>query len=185
MDYITLFLLAIGLSFDTFAVSVTCGMLRQEMVFKQAIRIAAIFAVFQAVNPLIGWLIGAGLSSFISQYDHWVAFILLFLLGVKMIAESRKAHEEKTIDPYSLKVQVKLAIATSIDALIVGIGFGILKPGSIIPTLVIIGGVTFVVAMIGMLFGKKARGKFGEKMELLGGVILIAIGLKILLEHLF
>jgi len=185
MDYLTLFLLAIGLSFDTFAVSVTCGMLRQEMAFGQAVRIAGIFAVFQAVNPLIGWLIGSGLSTYIAQYDHWVAFILLVLLGSKMIAESRKTHEEKTIDPYSLKIQIKMAIATSIDALIVGIGFGILKPGSIIPALLIIGGVTFVVGMLGMLFGKKARGHFGEKMELLGGIILIAIGSKILIEHLF
>lgn len=184
MDYLTLFLLAIGLSFDTFAVSVTCGMLRQEMHFGQAVKIAGIFAIFQAVNPLIGWLIGSNLSGYITQYDHWIAFILLVLLGSKMIAESQKTHEEKTIDPYSLKVQVKMAIATSIDALIVGIGFGILKPGSIIPALFIIGGVTFIVGMLGMLFGKKARGRFGEKMELLGGAILIAIGVKILLEHI-
>ena len=135
MDYFTLFVLAIGLSFDTFAVSVTCGMLRQEMAFAQAVRIAAIFAIFQAINPLIGWLIGASLSQYINQYDHWIAFVLLALLGSKMIIESRKTHEEKTIDPFSLKVQIHMAIATSIDALIVGIGFGILKPGSIITLL--------------------------------------------------
>jgi putative Mn2+ efflux pump MntP len=184
MDFVTVFILAIGLSFDTFAVSVTCGLLRQQMNFRQAARIAIVFAFVQALFPLIGWIIGVSLSRFISQYDHWIAFGLLTLLGIKMIIESQKAHEEKTIDPYHLYTQLKLAIATSIDALIVGLGFGFLSPAGIVPSLVIIGFVTFMVAMLGMLFGKKARGLLGEKMEILGGLILIGIGVKILLENI-
>jgi manganese efflux pump family protein len=183
MDFITVFILAIGLSFDTFAVSVTCGLLRQQMNFRQAVRIAAVFSFVQALFPFVGWLIGVSVSRFISSYDHWIAFGLLTLLGVKMIVESQKKHEEKTIDPYHIHTQLKLAVATSIDALIVGLGFGFLSPARIAPSLIIIGLVTFVVAMLGMLFGKKARGLLGGKMEIMGGLILIGIGVKILLEH--
>jgi manganese efflux pump family protein len=183
MDYLTMFLLAIGLSFDTFAVSVTCGLLRQELAFKHAVRIAVIFALFQAISPLIGWLLGSTISKAINQYDHWLAFGLLFILGVKMLIESQKEAEEKTIDPMNIRTQVKLAIATSIDALIVGLSFAFINV-KMVPALLIIGIVTFIIAMLGMLFGKKTRGLLGPKIEMLGGIILIVIGCKILWEHL-
>jgi putative Mn2+ efflux pump MntP len=183
MDYFTLTMLALGLSFDTFAVSVTCGLIRQEMAFWQAARIAFVFAVIQAIMPFIGWLLGSSISNIISNYDHWLAFGLLLLLGVKMIVESQKETEEKSIDPYKLATQVKLAIATSIDALIVGLSFAFIQV-SVAPALIIIGTVTFLLAMLGMLFGKKTRGFLGSKIEILGGIILIGIGCKILVEHI-
>ena len=182
MDFITLLLIAIGLSFDTFAVSVTTGLTICDIRFWQAIRVAVILAVFQAAMPLIGWILGKQVAGFIMQYDHWIAFGLLFILGAKMIYESfQNKDAERKFNPLKLTVLIGLAIATSIDALVVGVSFAFFNDLNIYWTILIIGVVTFLVAMIGMLFGKKVGNKFGTKMEIIGALILISIGIKILL----
>ncbi len=185
MDFITIFLIAIGLSFDTFAVSVTTGLTISHIRFWQGIRIAIILAFFQALMPFIGWLIGKQVENLISNYDHWIAFGLLSILGIKMIYESfSKDEENKKFNPLIIWVVIGMAVATSIDALVVGVSFAFIEI-NIYWSLLIIGFVTFLVSMIGMLLGKKVGSKLGKRMEIIGGIILIGIGLKILLSHLF
>ena len=133
--------------------------------------------------PLAGWFLGSQVANLISNYDHWIAFGLLTILGIKMIYESFKNNPVKTdSNNLTLPVLVGMAIATSIDALVVGVSFAFVKL-NIYYTILIIGATTFLVAMIGMLLGKKVGGKFGTKMEIFGGLILIGIGIKILLSH--
>lgn len=182
MGIITLFLLAIGLCFDTFAVSVSSGLLRKEIVFWQAVRIAIILGFVQAFMPVVGWLGGITIKEWIEPFDHWVALGILSILGVKMLIESQKKSEDKKIDPLDIKVIISMALATSIDAFAVGISFAIVEVNMILAVLVI-GAVTFIASMLGILFGKKTGSHFGQKMEIIGGLILIAIGIKILLEH--
>jgi len=183
MPFFTLFLIALGLSFDTFAVSVSSGIARNKIVFWEAVQIASVLAFFQALMPLIGWLGGISIKNYIEPIDHWVALALLSLIGIKMIIESFKEVENRKFDPLKPKVMLSMAIATSIDALAVGISFAITQV-NILLAFVTIGFVTFIVSMLGMLFGKKIGGKLGQRMEILGGIILIAIGVKIVLEHL-
>ena len=184
MDFITLLIIAIGLSFDTFAVSVSTGLTICEIRLWQAVRVAIVLAIFQAAMPLIGWILGTQVASYINEYDHWIAFGLLTILGGKMIYESfKEKEEEKKFNPLKLTVLIGMAIATSIDALVVGVSFAFFKDLNIYWTILIIGAVTFLVAMIGMLFGKKVGNRFGTKMEIIGGLILIGIGLKILISH--
>lgn len=182
MGLITLFLLAIGLCFDTFAVSVSSGLLRKEIVFWQAVRIAFFLAVFQAIMPVLGWLGGITIKDWIEPFDHWVALGILSVLGIKMLLESFKKTEEKNIDPLDIKVIISMALATSIDAFAVGISFAIIEVNMFL-AVIIIGSVTFIASMLGILFGKKAGSHFGQKMEIIGGLILIAIGIKIVMEH--
>lgn len=148
-------------------------------------KIAFVLAFFQGVMPMIGWLIGSGVKEYMMAYDHWIAFILLMALGIKMIYESFR-HDEyrQAYNPMRLGVMVSMAIATSIDALIVGLSFAFIEVNIFI-TVFLIGTVTFIVSMLGILFGKKAGASLGPRMEIVGGLILIAIGLKILLEHQF
>lgn len=184
MELVTLFALAIGLCFDTFAVSVSSGLIKREITFKQAVKIALVLAFFQALMPAIGWFLGISVKNFIEPFDHWAAFIMLLILGGKMIFESFSNEEERNFNPLKLKVMVGMAIATSIDALIVGVSFGMFDVN--LPLAVaVIGSVTFLAAMLGILFGKKTGEHFGQKIEVLGGVILIAIGLKILIQHIY
>lgn len=183
MNLLTIILIAIGLSFDTFAVSVSTGLTISKISFGQAFRIAIILAFFQAIMPLAGWFLGSQVANLISNYDHWIAFGLLTILGIKMIYESFKNNSVKTdSNNLTLPVLVGMAIATSIDALVVGVSFAFVKL-NIYYTILIIGAITFLVAMIGMLLGKKVGVKFGTKMEIFGGLILIGIGIKILLSH--
>ena len=184
MGFIALLLLGIGLSFDTFAVSVGCGIIERELKFLQAARIAIFFAAFQAVMPLLGWLIGFTIKNYIEPIDHWIAFGLLALIGGKMILESIKPKEEKSINPKEIKVILLMSLATTIDAFVVGITFALFNVNLIFASF-IIGSVTFIAAMLGMLFGKNLGSRFGQKMEILGGLILIALGLKILFEHIW
>ena len=184
MEIVTLLFIAIGLSFDSFAVSITSGVARKRIEFWPATRIAFSLAFFQALMPLLGWFIGIKITDKIAQADHWIAFGLLSLLGLKMIYESLKQEEElKNFDPLNPWILITMSLATSIDAFIVGISFGFLKVHIII-ALLIIGFVTFTISMLGILFGKKTSSHFGKRMEIIGGVILILIGVKILLEHL-
>jgi manganese efflux pump family protein len=185
MGIITILLIAFGLSFDTFAVSVSSGLILRKINFFDAMKIAFVLALFQGLMPLIGWLIGSGLRKYMMAYDHWIAFILLSVLGTKMIYESFQSEDErKPINPMRFTVMLSMAIATSIDALIVGLSFAFFEL-NIYLTVLLIGTVTFIVAMLGILFGKKAGAHLGQRMEIVGGLILIAIGFKILIEHQF
>ena len=184
MEIITLIIIAIGLSFDSFAVSISCGLLIKEIKFTQAIRFVLPLAIFQGLMPVIGWFIGSQIKEYIIEVDHWLAFVLLAIIGIRMIVECRKQKIKKPINPLNFWINISMAIATSIDALIVGISFAILNM-NIYLAILIIGSITFIISMLGVLFGKKTGEKFGKNMELLGGCILILIGIKILIEHLF
>lgn len=184
MEILTIILIAISLSFDTFAVSISSGLVLKKINFYNATKIAVTLAVFQALMPLIGWLAGSGIKSYAESFDHWIAFGILGLLGGKMIYESFKTDpEERSFNPLDIKVMIGMAIATSIDALVVGFSFALLNY-KILFSVGIIGIVTYIVAMLGMLFGKNIGSRVGRRMEVLGGVMLILIGLKILFEHL-
>lgn len=183
MHLLEILLIAIGLSFDTFAVSVSSGLYIREIQFLQAVKIAVVLAFFQAIMPLAGWLGGIQIEKYISEVDHWIAFGLLALLGLKMIIDSLSANRDNKLNPLMLRVLIMMAIATSIDALVVGLSFAFIKT-NIVSAILIIGFVTFIFSMTGMLAGKKVGGKLGTRMEILGGIILIAIGLKVLVSHI-
>ncbi|MCK5730411.1 MAG: manganese efflux pump [Draconibacterium sp.] len=178
-------MIGIGLSFDSFAVSISCGLMKREIRFKQAVFIASFLALFQAVFPVIGWFIGSTVKDLISFVDHWIAFGLLAFIGIKMIAEGAKKEGTLTnFDPFKFTVLIGLSVATSIDALVVGLSFGFLDMPILFPA-IIIGVVTFIASMLGMLFGKNIPAKRSRQSLILGGVILISIGIKILVEHLW
>lgn len=184
-DLITYFLIGIGLSFDSFAVSVSCGLMRQKIKFKQAAVIAFSLAFFQSGFPVIGWLIGSTLKDLIAYWDHWIAFLLLAFVGVKMIIEGNKPDGAlHNFNPFKITVVLGLSIATSIDALVVGFSFGLLNL-QIWLAVITIGGVTFIASMLGMLFGKYIPAKRSRQSLILGGIILTSIGIKILVEHLW
>jgi putative Mn2+ efflux pump MntP len=183
IEFVTILLIAIGLCFDSFAVSISSGLMMKHITFYNAMKIAFSLAFFQGLMPLVGWFAGKSISSYLLDYNHWIAFSLLFLIGVKMIIESLKPDEEKTFNPLNIWVLLTMSIATSIDALVVGLSFAFLKT-DIYSSVIIIGLVTFISAMLGIFFGKKAGHKLGKRMEILGGVILILIGFKILIEHI-
>lgn len=185
MEFLTVFLLAIGLSFDSFAVSVCSGLNLPQIRFMQAAKIAIFLALFQAVMPLIGWLVGNSIKSLIEPVDHWIAFGLLSLIGGKMIIESFIDSEAREIkNPLNIRVILTLSVATSIDALAVGFSFATLLSKILIAVL-IIGLVTFIASMLGILLGKKTGPSVNRYAEIFGGVILLLIGTKILAEHLF
>lgn len=185
MDFLTLFLLAIGLSFDSFAVSISSGVAKTQMRFLAATKIAFSLAFFQALMPLLGWLIGKQMIRYVENFDHWIAFTLLALLGFKMIFESFKHDGQKAgFNPHDTLTLLGMSLATSIDALIVGISFGFLRYNIWI-SLLVIGIVTFIISMLGILFGKRTGEWLGKWAEILGGLILIGIGAKILIQHLY
>lgn len=183
MEILTLFALAVGLCFDTFAVSVSSGLIKKDITFTQALRIASVLAIFQALMPAVGWFLGVSIKGFVEPVDHWAAFIMLAILGGKMIIESFDDSDSRDFDPLKFKIMTGMAIATSIDALIVGVSFGMFCVNPWL-AIAIIGFVTFLASIIGIYFGKKTGEHFGKKVEILGGLILIIIGLKILIEHL-
>lgn len=186
MSFLELFLIAVGLSADAFSVSVCKGLNMRKLNLKHAYVIALFFGVFQAVMPLLGYLLGTGFSEYIEKYDHWIAFVLLAFIGGKMALEAIREKdgkaEEKT-DTLSIGELTVLAVATSIDALAVGITFAFLKV-NILPSVLLIGVTTFALSLGGVLLGNRFGAKYKSKAEIAGGVILILIGLKILLEHL-
>lgn len=184
MGLFTILLIALGLTFDTFAVSVSTGISVKNIRFLQAFRVALIFAVFQASMPIIGWFGTIQIKDLIRDYDHWIATGLLWFLGIKMIKEAFSQHEETSYrNPLNTKHVITLAIATSIDALAVGVSFACLDV-NMPKAIFMIGFATFMVAMLGMLLGKKAGEFIGKRAEFVGGLILIVIGIKILIEHL-
>lgn len=184
MDSLTLLLIALGLSMDAFAVAISNGMAIQHQRANHALRIGIFFGSFQALMPLIGWSAGLGFREFISGVDHWVAFGFVTFIGGKMIYESRRMdNQEKEAKPLNLLTLLVLSVATSIDALAVGISFALLNISIVTPILVI-GAVTFILSFFGFLTGSKIGHFFEKKIEILGGLILIGIGIKILIGHL-
>ena len=178
-------LIGTGLSFDSFAVSVSCGLVKKKISFREAVPIAFSLAVFQALFPVIGWFAGTKLHGFIGTFDHWLAFILLAFLGIKMMVEGRKQEEHPAIfSSLSLRVVLGLSVATSIDALVVGHSFGVLEMSILYPV-IIIGLVTFLASMLGMLCGKSIPARHSRQSILLGGMVLVIIGFKILFEHIW
>lgn len=183
MGIIELLVLAVGLSMDAFAVSVCKGLTLKKMDWKKAVIAGLYFGGFQALMPTIGYLLGIQFSHLIGNFDHWIAFILLTIIGINMIRESR-SESEKLNDSFSVRTMLLLAVATSIDALAVGVTFAFLNV-NIIPAVTIIGITTFAFSVVGIKIGNVFGQKYKSKAELAGGVILILIGLKILIEHLF
>ena len=183
MSLIELFLIAVGLSMDAFAVSVCKGLSTKNAGVKNMLICGLWFGFFQALMPLIGYLLGENFASAIEMVDHWIAFILLALIGVNMIREAVKSEEEEENCCYNAKAMFPLAVATSIDALAVGVSFAFLSV-DVVPAVSFIGLCTFVLSFAGVKVGSVFGSRFKSKAELAGGVILILIGLKILFEHL-
>lgn len=184
MTFVTLLLTALGLSMDAFAVAITSGILISNLQFKNAIKIGLFFGFFQGFMPLLGWLAGINFSAYIVRFDHWIAFVVLSFIGLKMIYESMKEEaDESNFNPLDNKVLFLLALATSIDALAVGVSFAFLQV-SIIYSIVVIAIITFFVSALGVLIGKKSGELLKKRAEIAGGLILTFIGTKILLEHL-
>ena len=183
MSLLTLILIAVALAMDSFAVSITTGSVLKQFHLKAMGKISFLFALFQGALPVIGWYAGDSFEEYIRDYDHWVAFILLALIGGKMIYESFWGEEETAyLDPHSFRKMATLAIATSIDAFAIGISFSVLNIEIFYPAF-IIGIVTFIFSFAGLTIGIRLGRAFGSKVELIGGLILISIGVKILLEH--
>jgi putative Mn2+ efflux pump MntP len=184
VGFVELFLIAAGLSMDAFAVAVCAGLTMEDAGPRNALRVAAPFGVFQAAMPAIGYAAGAQFADVISDYDHWAAFLLLAFIGGKMIFDVlRGSGEDKSIKTPDVKTMLPLAFATSVDALAVGVSLSLLDV-RIVPACLFIGCVTLVVSLLGVRAGKNFGAKSRDKAELAGGIVLIAIGLKILAEHL-
>lgn len=175
--------IGVGLSMDAFAVSICKGLSMKKLNWKNTIIIALWFGIFQALMPALGYALGTAFSNFVQSIDHWIAFVLLSIIGINMIRESTKKEEEGINDKIDFKTMLILAIATSIDALAVGITFAFFEVNLFL-AITIIGIITFGLSILGVLIGNKFGSKFENKAELAGGIILILIGLKILLEHL-
>ena len=188
MNFIELILIAIGLSMDAFAVSIGKGLSLKKIKLSHALKVGLWFGGFQALMPLIGYLLGSTFADVVSTFDHWVAFILLALIGGNMLKESFEKDEDdcdcnkKEKNSFAVATMFTLAVATSIDALAIGVTFAFFKV-AIIPAITIIGITTFLFSIAGLKIGNIFGCKYKSHAELMGGVILILIGLKILLEH--
>ncbi len=184
MEITTIILIAVSLAMDAFAVSITSGLTMETFRLRSALRISLFFGGFQAFMPLIGFFAGLNIRTHIMGFDHWIAFGLLDLVGTKMIYEALFNHEDtEKMDPENILTLLMLAVATSIDALAVGLSLSLLQEGIIVAAS-IIGIVTFIISFIGVAIGKRTGRFLGNKIEILGGIILIGIGTKILIEHL-
>lgn len=178
-----LFIIAVGLSMDAFAVSICKGLSVRKATMKHALCAGLYFGGFQALMPAIGYLLGSQFESLITAVDHWIAFILLGVIGASMIREALSHEEEKLDDSFAVKTMLTLAVATSIDALAVGVTFAFLKV-DIVPAVCFIGVITFCLSALGIKIGNVFGAKYKSKAELLGGAVLILMGVKILLDHL-
>jgi len=185
MTWFTTLIIAVGLGMDAFAVALAAGAQRRSLSFRPLFRLSFHFGLFQFLMPVIGWFFGSQIERYIRDYDHWLAFGLLALIGVKMIRESFSSEHDRAArtDPTRKWALVALSVATSIDALAVGLSMAFLGVSIWIPS-VIIGLVAAAMTAIGMTFGNQLGTRFGRRMELIGGLILIGIGIKILFEHL-
>lgn len=183
MSLFELFLLAVGLSMDAFAVSICKGLAMKKLSLKNACIVGLWFGGFQGLMPAIGWLLGKQFEKYITSIDHWIAFILLGLIGFSMIREALSKEEEDASDSLDVKTMFLLAVATSIDALAVGVTFAFLQV-RIVPAVSFIGVITFLLSAVGVKVGNVFGVKYKSKAEITGGIILICMGIKILLEHL-
>lgn len=177
-----LFVIAVGLSMDAFAVAVCKGLSVDQVKKRHIWTVGLYFGGFQALMPLLGYWLGNGFQSWVSKIDHWIAFVLLVLIGANMIRESRGEVEELDAS-FSVKSMFPLAVATSIDALAVGITFAFLQV-NIVPAVSFIGGITFILSAVGLKLGNVFGARYKAKAELVGGLVLILMGIKILLQHL-
>jgi putative Mn2+ efflux pump MntP len=183
MDYYSILAIALGLSFDTFAVSLSYGVIRNEILFMQASWVATILAIFQGGLTVLGYFLGSLVSKTITETNYWIAFGLLVFLGVKMMIEAIRDNKEEPRDYSSFLVLLTIAVVTSIDAFAIGISFALLDV-EIWGAGFLIGTVTFLASMTAIRIGKSAGEKLGGKVEIFGGLILIVIGVKIFLEHM-
>ena len=184
MDTISIILIAIGLSMDSFAVSITNGLTIRVLNAKRVLTISFSLAIFQAIMPLIGWFAGIGIEKYIKEIDHWIAFILLSIIGSKMIYEGIKKNEIAKDSELKIITLIGQSFATSIDAFAVGISFAILNLSIVTPVL-IIGLITFGFSLAGLQLGKYFGKQLGRSVEVFGGIVLIGMGIKILIEHLY
>lgn len=184
MGFLELFLIAVGLSMDAFAVAICKGLSVRKLKLSHMLITGAYFGVFQAVMPIVGYYLGQTFESYITSFDHWMAFVLLSLIGANMIRESFSKEEEEQNASFSFKTMLPLAVATSIDALAVGVTFGLMQGVNIFSAVGLIGVTTFVFSFVGVKIGNVFGSKYKSKAELAGGIILILMGIKILLEHL-
>ncbi len=184
MSIFELFIIAVGLSMDAFAVSVCKGLSMQKMRLKYALIVGLYFGGFQAGMPALGYLLGTRFQDSIAAYDHWIAFILLGIIGINMIREALNPEEESCDVSIAIKDMMVLAVATSIDALAVGVTFAFLKV-EILPAVSLIGITTFFLSAVGVKIGTVFGCRYKSRAELAGGCILVLMGAKILMEHLF
>lgn len=183
MNFIEILLIGIGLAMDAFAISIGKGLSMKKMNWKKAIIVGVYFGIFQGLMPIIGYYLGYSFENLVSQIDHWIAFFLLGAIGSNMIREAFKNDEEDRNDSVAFRVMIVLAIATSIDALTIGITFAFLNV-DIFTSALIIGITTLLISIFGVQIGNKFGKKYENKSEVIGGLILIVMGLKILFEHL-
>ena len=183
MGVIELLLLSVGLAMDAFAVSICKGISMKKMNWKKAIIVGLYFGIFQALMPIIGYFLGSTFEDLVTHIDHWIAFALLAIIGGGMIKESFEYDNENKNDDVSFKIMIVLAIATSIDALAVGITFAFLNVNLLL-AVSLIGIITFILSVAGTKIGNRFGDKYESKAELVGGIILVLLGVKILLEHL-
>ena len=183
MSIVEVLFIGISLAMDAFAVAICKGLSMKKLEWKKVLIISVYFGFFQALMPVVGYYLGATFTNLVSSIDHWIAFILLAVIGVDMIKNSFDDEVEKRNDKVDFKTMIVLAIATSIDALAVGITFAFLEV-NLIHAVCFIGVITFILSVLGVKIGNKFGDKFQNKAELLGGTVLLIIGLKILLEHL-
>jgi putative Mn2+ efflux pump MntP len=183
MTFLSILVIAVGLGMDAFSVAIGVGATNRSMSFSSVFRLSFHFGLFQVLMPILGWFAGVSVAHIIADYDHWIAFGLLAFVGGKMIRES--FNEEANVhitDPTKGLTLIVLSVATSIDALAVGLSFAFLKISILYPS-IIIGIVAFLMTAMGMFCGEKFGKIIGKKVEILGGLILIGIGVKILIEH--
>ena len=184
MDFITILLIAVGLAMDCFAVSLGIGTSPVEKDARTVFRITFHFGLFQGLMTFLGWLAGSSIVNLIANFDHWIAFILLAWVGVRMIRESlSKKEEDNPCNPSRGKTLVMLSVATSIDALAVGLSLAFVD-GSILVSSLVIGITSLLLSLLGLFIGGKLGCKFGKRMELIGGLVLIGIGIRVLVSHL-
>ncbi len=183
MGIFDIIIIAIALAMDCFAVSVTSGLILGKPKFRDVLVMALFFGGFQGLMPVAGWLVGSGCASIIESFDHWVAFGLLAIIGGNMIRESLTGEEDSAFDPTNIKTLLGLAVATSIDALIVGVDLGLMRNTLLVPSL-IIASVSFLLTIVGVYLGVCFKRICKFNFGLVGGIVLIGIGVKILIEHL-
>lgn len=183
MSLLELFIIAVGLAMDAFAVAICKGLSAQRVNLRHAGITGLWFGGFQGLMPLIGWLLGVQFQSAIERFDHWIAFVLLGILGVNMIREAKGDEEECCNCSFAWRAMLPMAVATSIDALAVGVTFAFLQV-DIIPAILFIGVITFILSAIGVRLGSALGAKYQTAAQIFGGIVLILMGLKILLEHL-